>query len=423
MPPGSHGNLPIGVPKSSGGSTVKLTEKAVANLKSGKTDHIEFDENFPGFGIRIRGAGKTWIYQYAFGSGAKRVNARMTLGKWPALPAVKARSIAEDLHAKIRLGGHPAADKKVSRSEAGFTFGKLIDGYLEFKKGELRPKSYVEITRHLNVYAAPLHGLPVTAIDLRRIADLLDGVAKERGAISANRTQTTLGTLFTWAMRKGLAAANPVIAAEKRKERSRDRVLGDRELATVWNTLPEGDYGDIIRLLILCGARAAEIGSLRWNEIDLEHGLILLSGERVKNGRAFEIPLSEPMRAILQRRAQSKVGAFVFGRSGCTGFSGWGNSKERLDRAIAAKLGKAPESWVVHDLRRTTATRMADLGTPPHIVEQVLNHQSGHRAGVAGIYNRAMYKAEKAQALAQWGAHVVAVTEGKKSKITALKRA
>ena len=231
---------------------MKLTEKAVASFKSGgKTDHIEFDENFPGFGIRLRGAGKTWIYQYAFGSGVKRVNARMTLGKWPALPAAKARSIAEDLHAKVRLGGHPAADKKVSRSEAGFTFGKLIDGYLEFKKGELRPKSYVEVARHLNVYAAPLHGLPVAAIDLRRIGDLLDGVAKERGTISANRTQTTLGTLFTWAMRKGLAAANPVIAAEKRRERSRDRVLSDRELATVWNTVPEGDYGDIIRLLIL----------------------------------------------------------------------------------------------------------------------------------------------------------------------------
>jgi integrase len=401
---------------------VKLTEKAVANLKSGKTDHIEFDENFPGFGIRIRGAGKTWIYQYAFGSGPKRVNARMTLGKWPALPAAKARSIAEDLHARVRLGGHPSADKKVSRSEAGFTFGKLIGGYLEFKRSELRPKSYAEITRHLNVYAAPLHGLPVAAIDLRRIADLLDGVAKERGTISANRTQTTLGTLFTWAMRKGLAAANPVIAAEKRRERSRDRVLSDRELATVWNTLPEGDYGDIIRLLILCGARAAEIGSLRWSEIDLEHGLILLSGERVKNGRAFEIPLSEPMRAILQRRAQSKVAAFVFGRSGCSGFSGWGKSKERVDRAIAAKLGKALEPWVIHDLRRTAATRMADIGVLPHVVEACLNHVSGHKAGIAGVYNKAAYSKEKTIALSTWAAHVVAVAEGKKSKITQLTR-
>jgi integrase len=402
---------------------VKLTDRAIASFTppSGKNDHIEFCETFAGFGMRWRGKQRAWIFQYAFGSGAKRVNARMTIGKWPALPAAKARSIAEDLHAKVRLGGHPSAAKKVSRSEAGFTFGKLIDGYLEFKKGELRLKSYVEITRHLNVYAAPLHSLPVTAIDLRRIADLLDGVAKDRGTISANRTQTTLGTLFTWAMRKGLAAANPVIAAEKRKERSRDRVLSDRELATVWNTLPEGDYGDIIRLLILCGARAAEIGSLRWNEIDLEHGLILLSGERVKNGRAFEIPLSEPMRAILQRRAQSKVAAFVFGRSGCTGFSGWGNSKERLDRAIAAKLGKAPEPWVVHDLRRTAATRMADIGVLPHIIEACLNHISGHKAGIAGVYNKAAYSKEKVQALAQWAAHVVAISKGKKSNVTPLR--
>jgi integrase len=213
-----------------------------------------------------------------------------------------------------------------------------------------------------------------------------------------------------------------VIAAEKRRERSRDRVLSDRELATVRNTLPEGDYGDIIRLLILCGARAAEIGSLRWSEIDLEHGLILLSGERVKNGRAFEIPLSEPMRAILQRRAQSKVAAFVFGRSGCSGFSGWGKSKERVDRAIAAKLGKALEPWVIHDLRRTAATRMADIGVLPHVVEACLNHVSGHKAGIAGVYNKAAYSKEKTIALSTWAAHVVAVAEGKKSKITQLTR-
>jgi integrase len=399
---------------------VKLTDKAVASFKSGKTDHIEFDENFPGFGIRLRGAGKTWIYQYAFrsGVGRVRVNARMTLGKWPALPAAKARSIAQDVHAKVRLGGHPAAEKKVSRTEHGHTFGKLIDGYLEFKKGELRPKSYVEIVRHLNVYAVPLHGLPVTAIDLRRVVELIDAVAKERGSISANRMQTTLGTLFTWAMRKGLADRNPVIAAEKRKENSRQRVLSDSELGTVWNTVPGGDYGDIVKLLILTGARAAEIGSLQWGEVDLDQGLISLPAERVKNGKPHEIPMSEPMREILQRRTQGRP--FVFG-TGDGGFSGWGNCKERLDLAIATKLGKPLPHWTIHDLRRTAATRMADLGEAPHVIEAVLNHVSGQRAGVAGIYNRALYKAEKAQALSKWASHVLAISKGKKSNVAPIR--
>ena len=230
--------------------------------------------------------------------------------------------------------------------------------------------------------------------------------------------QGTLSSLFSWAMRKGLAAANPVIAAEMRRERSRDRVLTDSELATVWNTLRDTDFDDILRLLILTGARAAEIGLLRWDEISFDLGVISLSGERTKNGRPFEIPMTEPMCAILQRRSQSRVGDWVFGRTDSHGFLGWGKCKARLD----AKLGNIPH-WTIHDLRRTAATRMADIGILPHVIEACLNHVSGHKGGIAGVYNRSLYRGEKAQALAQWAAHVLAVAEGKTSNITALKRA
>src|SRR5215831_12555436 len=154
---------------------MRLTAKEIAAHRppTGK-DHIVFDSELAGFGLRYRNGRRTWIYQYAFGSGPSRVNSRLTLGEYPALPPAKARETAQDLYAKVRLGQHPAADKKVSRGEARKTFGRLVGDYLQFKQNELRDRSYVEVERYLSRYAKALHNLPATAVDRKRIADLLD---------------------------------------------------------------------------------------------------------------------------------------------------------------------------------------------------------------------------------------------------------
>ena len=397
---------------------MKLSAQAIRDYRppAGKSDHIVFDEDLSGFGLRYRDGRKTWVFQYAFGTGESRVNARMTLGEYPALPPAKARETAQDLYAKVRLGQHPAADKKVSRGEARNTFGRLVRDYLEFKQSELRDASYVEVERYLNRYARALHGLPATAIDRKRIADFLDSIARHSGPVSANRARTSLSALFAWAMRKGLHDSNPVVATETRKEKSRHRVLTDPELSTVWNMLGDGDYADILRLLILTGQRAREIADLRWSEIDFDRDLISLPPERTKNARPHEVPMSGAVRDILKARTGTRD--FVFG-VGDGGFSGWTRCKERLDRRIGDELGKPLPHWTVHDFRRTAATRMVDLGEGPHIVEAVLNHVSGHR--VAGIYNRSLYKAEKAQALSKWATHVLAVAKGKKSNVTPIR--
>jgi integrase len=401
---------------------MRLTAQEIARYRppQGKSDHIVFDEELSGFGLRYRSGRRTWVFQYAFGAGESRVNARMTLGDYPALPPAKARETAQDLYAKVRLGQHPAADKKVTRNEARNTFGRLVHSYLEFQQGQLRERSYVEVERYLDRYARALHGLPATAVDRKRIADLLDSIARHSGPVAANRARTNLSALFAWAMRKGLHDQNPVIATETRKEKSRHRVLSDNELAVVWNTLPKSDYGDILKLLILTGQREREIGDLHWSEIDFDEELISLPPERTKNARPHEIPMSSAVRDILKARTRSDDRDLVFG-FGAGGFSGWGKSKERLDKAIADRLGKPLPHWTVHDLRRTAATRMVDLGEGPHVVEAVLNHVSGHRAGVAGIYNRSLYKAEKAQALSKWATHVLAIAKGKKSNVTPIR--
>jgi integrase len=125
--------------------------------------------------------------------------------------------------------------------------------------------------------------------------------------------------------------------------------------------------------------------------------------------------MSGAVRAILQAREQD--GAFVFGRSGSSGFSGWSRCKERLDEALGM------DDWAIHDLRRTFATGSAEIGIQPHIIEAVLNHVSGHKSGVAGIYNRAAYETEKATALNRWAEHVAAIIEGRDSNVTPLRGA
>ena len=181
---------------------------------------------------------------------------------------------------------------------------------------------------------------------------------------------------------------------------SRDRVLSQDELAKVLKTLAEDRFGDIVRLLILTAQRREEIGGLRWSEIDFDRGFIVLPAARTKNKRLHELPLSRQARAILERQQRRGDRDLVFG-IGEGGFCGWSDCKAALDERAKLKAG-----WRLHDLRRTAATMMAELGVPPHIVEAILNHVSGHRAGVAGIYNRAKYEAEMRQALERWAEHV-----------------
>jgi integrase len=202
--------------------------------------------------------------------------------------------------------------------------------------------------------------------------------------------------------------------------------LSDDELREVWNALGQDQFGDIVRLLVLTGQRLAEIGDLRWSEVDVAAGVLRLAPERVKNGRPHTVPLSAMARAIIEAQPRRLNRDLVFGR-GQGGFAGWGHCKARLDQGIIdARKAVDPKAkpvgaWRLHDIRRTCATRLGDLGTQPHVVEAVLNHVSGSKSGIAGVYNRAPYEAEKRTALALWAEHVRSIVEQSKRKIVALR--
>ena len=138
-----------------------------------KPDYILFDSGVPGFGLRIRGDARTWIFQYTIGVAPDRITRRYKIGKFTAMEPAKARKTAEDLHAKVHLGEDPAAQKKQNRKDASDTFGKLVQAYLAFKETELRDRSFDQVKRHLEINSKPLHNLPLSSIDQRIISNQL----------------------------------------------------------------------------------------------------------------------------------------------------------------------------------------------------------------------------------------------------------
>jgi integrase len=402
---------------------MKLTVGRISGLRlpPGKTDHIAFDEAVPGFGIRLReGGSRSFVFQYKVGDRQRRMN----LGAVSAVEFGKARKTARNLYHRVKLGEDPASDKAEAKTRLAETLGATIKLYLARQKNRLKPRSLVEVERHLLVHLRRLHSLPLAKIERRTIASRLSELEQASGNRTRNSVRATLHALYAWAIQEGMAELNPVTGTSRAPEKSRDRVLSANELRLICNAVPNDQFGAIVKLLALTGARASEIAALRWDEI--HDNMIVLPAERTKNSRSHVIPLSEPARAIINaqpRRANTdgKTRELVFG-FGEGAFAGWGKCRERLNERITNATGKALSHWTPHDLRRTAATMMAELGVQPHIIEAVLNHVSGHRAGVAGIYNRASYEREKAVALDLWADRLTAIVEGRETNVTPLRR-
>ena len=398
------------------GISMRLTKANVAKLSlpEGKSELLVFDEALAGFGIRLRYGGKrTWIAQYRIGSKQRR----MSLGSIETLDAEEARRRARSALSKVNLGTDPQIERANARIKASVTIGATVGIYLSRREAHLKPNHFDDVRRYLRVHWAPLHEVAVHSVTRSMVAARLAEIATGNGLYAANRARAALSAFYSWAIGEGLANENPVVGTNKPvDEISRDRVLNADELRLAWHLAGGSDFGAIVRLLILTGQRREEVGGMLWSELDLDAALWSIGKDRTKNGLQHDVPLSSAAAAILRGVPRRDDRDFVFGSSNGP-FQGWSNAKAALDARMAAALkaergdaGKlAP--WRLHDLRRTVATRLGDQGALPHVVEAILNHISGHRAGVAGIYNRAVYAAEKREALVKW-AGTVAVNCG-----------
>ena len=393
---------------------MKLNDRTAraAVLPAGKTDHVFWDDDLPGFGARLRGDRKrcstSWLVQYRVGS----VQRRESLGDIRKVKIEGARKAARKLFAQAELGVDPAAERAKARIGT-VTLGSVADRYLASKRDVLRPTSFAAAARYLNEHWRPLRDCLLNDIKRADIAMRLQELKKDHGPAAAARARTVLASLYAWSMGEGLCDVNPVIGTNdpNKGAQARERALNDAEIKAVWQACRDDDFSRIIKLLLLLGCRRDEIGALEWREVDLDASTLTIPGDRTKNKRQLSLVLPEPALEILRAVPRRDGRIYVFGQVG-RGFSGCSSAMHRFQARMAA-AGNSLAHWSLHDLRRTVRSGLGRLGVPPHVAELVINHT---KAGMVRIYDRYHYGAEITGALTKWSAHVMAVVEGRKTK-------
>jgi integrase len=434
----------------------QLTAIGVGKLKPRATRFEVPDGGAKGLALSIQPSGsKAWIMRFRRPNGAP---ASLTLGPYDGTQATAlsvpvlgqpltlagARALAAEIHRQRATGCDVVADyaaaKARQRAAANVpeldTFGAAARAFI---KEHARPNTrrWPETAKLLGLgyedeepverkggLAARWHAKPLAEIDSAAIYALVDE-AKRRGIPGQGRRNSgasdargramarTLSKMFDWLHEHRRIEANPCNGVYcPPPPAARDRVLTNTEIGWFWRASEAigAPFGDLFKFLLLTGARRDEASRMTYAELQDDGATWLLPAARAKNKRPHIVPLSDSAKAQLG----SGAAGYVFTTNGRTPISGFSKIKARLDRAMLAVARQGDPnaeiaSWILHDLRRTAATGMAEIGIPPHIVEACLNHVSGAKAGVAGTYNRAAYADEKRAALEQWAQHVAKI--------------
>jgi integrase len=397
--------------------TRSLTVASVARIKppkQGQADH--FDQGFPGLALRVSyGGQKAWTFFYRLHGGKLR---RLTLGHFPAMGLAEARDAWRDAREAAGKGENPAR-KKPTHADS---FEAVADEWLQ--RDQAHNRSFNEVKRVVERDVKPAwEGRLIANIGRRDALELIDHIA-DRGAVTlARRTHAHLHRLFRWAVGRGIIEANPLADLPRPgKPVERDRVLADAELALIWRAAAatEWPFGPLYQLLILTAARKMEIAALRWPEIDGD--TIRLNGQRTKNAEPHIIPLSRPASAIIKTLPRMAGSELVFTTTGKSCVSGFSKAKTALDAAVKHNSGHPLPQWRIHDIRRSAATGLQRLGVNLQVVEAILGHVSGSRAGIVGVYQRHRFDDEKRAALEAWARRVEAITSGTPGKVIRLTR-
>jgi hypothetical protein len=354
---------------------VAFTDLSVRSLKPG----MYFDTKTPAFGLRVGAHRRTWIVLKGVHS------TKLKLGHYPALPLADARK-----QALIALGS-PYAPKETS-----ITFETAVPLFLEENYRGKKERTMSEAKRLLAKFSALQKKTltDTTDDDLKRQFDTLARVPSEQlHAFRAHRT------FLRWCTRPPhrYIKHSPLEGyAPPGEDRKGDRVLTDRELAKVWFAC-EGQFGAMIRLLILWGTRNGE--TARTKRIWVEEDLLTIPGKFTKNGRSHSIPLLPMARAILDEQPEEGDYFFVGNIGPHSHFNdgSWGKLKKELDKRSGVT------GWQVRDLRRTFRSNMAKLRVSREVCEILLNHVTGGgKTELDEIYDRYDYLPEKREALAKW---------------------
>ena len=253
--------------------------------------------------------------------------------------------------------------------------------------------------------------LRIDTVARRDIVLLLDSIRDRGVAVLANRALAVTRRMFAFAVERGVIEASPFLGVRASRETPRARTLRDDEIQLLWVATAAGaprietSTRLALRLLLLTGARATEVCGASWDEINTVAAEWVIPAARTKNGRGHRIPLCEPAMEIVQVAATLRQGDWLLPAARGEGHVTTGGVLDAAQRILGGGV-------VVHDIRRTVATGLQRLGVRLEVTEAILNHVSGTRAGVVGIYQRHDWSAEKRAALDAWARHILALTAG-----------
>ncbi len=387
---------------------VRLTKRYLDTLTAEKGMEI-WDKDFPrgaNFGVRVTKQGtKTFVFRYRSTDGRRP---KLKLGRFPLVSLAEARNEAKDLAAQISKGEDPSRNQR--EQQAAPTFAEVAEDFLNSPRlAQRSPRTRREYRRILEHDLLPAWG-PMKAADIRKrhIKVLLRG-----SEIMASRVRALVSVIFNFALEREIVEVNPVSGVRKpAPERTRDRYLNEKEIKTLWEALEtEGRVIQCLyRFLLATAQRSEETRLMKWTDIDEE--IWSIPAENTKPGRAHTVPLSPQAVAILEP-LRALGSPYVFPSPSPRGK---GRPVEWLSKATSRLRGKCGFDFRPHDLRRTAATMLADLGTPEETLRKLLNHKSGS-TGVTAIYDRADRRADVRRALFAWGAKLDRIVSGKAAKV------
>jgi integrase len=447
----------------------KLTVPTLTKYKPAKVRREIRDDGAPGLRLVIQPSGaRSWAMRFRRPGGRP---AKLTLGRAdlsdqetadePQLGGVltlrQARELANRIDRErarsIDVVEQYKADKSrrltESKNNAQNTFGKAVqEFFVDYKtKWGARPRRWRTDARLLGLRWVYLsdpskteptvakgsladiwRDKPVTAIDGHDVHAVVDearklgipGMGRRGGGVSESRGRkmhAALSVLFRWLLRNRRVTLNPVTGVWRPDAPpARDRTLTAAEIKSFWLATDAIDepFRAVLKLMLLTGCRRGEVAGMRHDELHTD-GTWHIPAARTKNHRPHVVLLS-PLALETITAVPGMEGEFVFTTTGNSAVSGWSKIKCELDAAMPDM-----PPWRLHDLRRTCATQMGELGILPHVIEACLNHVSGAKAGVAGTYNRSELMPERKAALLRWSQHVAGLVGGKSDKVVALR--
>ena len=380
---------------------IKLTKSAIDALPTPSSDVVYWDAASPGFGVKVTPKGrKVFVVLYRTGGAGSKLR-KYTIGPFGRVTLHQARVAAQKVFAAKLEGRDLAAEKREAKRRV--VADRVEDLLATFIIQRLsKNRSIAEISRLLRrEVGKPWAGRSIHEISKRDVVELVSTIEQRGAPGSANKTLKSIKTFLRWCVGRAVLDRSPAEGVPlPAKEVARDRILDDRELANVILAARKigGPYGSIVELLALTGQRREEVAGLDRDEFDLAQRIWTIPRARTKNAKAHIVHLSKQAFAVLERA--DHCGPLVLSPLGTKTFQNFSHAKRLLDQ-LSGVTG-----WRLHDLRRTCVSGMARLGVAPHVADKILNHQSGTISGVAAVYQRHEFLAERRAALDRWGAHV-----------------